>query len=150
MATHESSATVTRRDALKIGTGAGFAALLLAGSGNLVLAQEATPTPGQEGRYVSVRSRKLKADANPDDLIALVREGFVPLIQAIPGFVAYYVVADPDTRDQVGISIFADKAGADESTRIAAEWGPTSGATELVEGDPMVAEGVIAIAVDPA
>lgn len=110
----------THRAALKGGAGLGLAALLLAGASRVAIAQEATPAAvaGLEGRYVNVRSRKLRADADPEALLALVREGFVPLIQTIPGFVAYYVVADPETRDQIGISIFADKAGADESTRL--------------------------------
>lgn len=108
----------------------------------------ATPGGGQlpGGEYATVRLRKLKPDAVAEDLAALIQDGFVPLIAAIPGFAAYLSITDPDSRDQVSVNVFGDKAGADESTRVAAEWG-LQGAAELVQGDPAVAEGVVVIAV---
>jgi hypothetical protein len=51
----------------------------------------------------------------------LVREGFVPLIRRAQGFVRYYWL---DTGDGQGASfgVFKDKAGADESVRLAADF----------------------------
>ena len=51
----------------------------------------------------------------------LVREEFVPLIKKANGFVRYYWL---DTGDGEGASfgVFKDKAGADESVRLAADF----------------------------
>ena len=50
-----------------------------------------------------------------------VREGFIPLLRKTPGFVTYHWL---DTGDGVGasLSIFNDKAGAEESVRLAAAY----------------------------
>jgi hypothetical protein len=42
------------------------------------------------------------------------------LLTGVDGFQAYYVIRDGDGASTV--SVFADQAGADESTRVAAEW----------------------------
>ena len=42
------------------------------------------------------------------------------LLTGIDGFRAYYIVRDGD--GATTISVFGDQAGADESTRLAAEW----------------------------
>jgi hypothetical protein len=42
------------------------------------------------------------------------------LLTGIDGFRAYYIVRDGD--GATTISVFDDQAGADESTRLAAEW----------------------------
>lgn len=145
----------TRRGALKLGGGVALAGLLAAGfGGGRVVAQEASSEAGEasdglEGRYLVVRLRQVKADRSVDELIALIRDGFVPLVRTVPGFVSYVVIANPETRDQLSIGIFADKAGADESTRRAAEWGQ-QGASDFVEGDPLVVEGPIDIAAETA
>jgi len=49
-----------------------------------------------------------------------VKEGFLPLIRKMPGFVAYYWL---DTGEGTGasLSVFKDKAGADESIHLAAD-----------------------------
>ena len=67
-----------------------------------------------------------------------VKEGFVPLIRKTPGFVAYYWV---DTGEGTGasLSVFKDKAGADESIRLAADYirqhlAGLLGKPELTEG----------------
>lgn len=50
-----------------------------------------------------------------------VEEGFLPIVRATPGFVAYYAL---DAGDGViaSINIFKDRAGSEESNRKAAEW----------------------------
>ncbi len=139
----------TRRDAPKLGGGAVLAALLAAGADDGMSAQESSPAAaagdGLEGRYLVVRLRTIKPARAPEELVALIRDGFVPLLRDVPGFVGCVVVANPDTRDQLSVGIFADKAGADDSTRRAAERG-RGGANDPVEGDPIVVEGPIDIA----
>jgi hypothetical protein len=92
-----------------------------------------------------IRSRTLKPDRSGAELLDLVREGFVPLLEATPGFVAYLAVADEETRDQFSIGVFETEESATESTQLAADWGD-QGAAEFVEGDPVVIQGPIAFA----
>ena len=92
-----------------------------------------------------IRSRTLKPDRSGAELLDLIREGFVPLLEAAPGFVAYLAAANEETRDQFSIGVFESEEGAEESTRIAAEWG-AQGAADFVEGDPVVIAGTIALA----
>jgi hypothetical protein len=140
----------TRRDSLRLGVGAGLAALAASAlNGRLLLAQEATPDTGTplDGHYVVVRSRTIKPDRSPEELIALIREGFLPLVRTVPGFVSYQVVVHPESRTQFSVGVFTDQASAEESTRLAAEWG-AEGAADYVEGDPIVVEGPIVIAAE--
>lgn len=110
-------------------------------------ADMATPAPGGlEGKYIAMRSRKLVDAAAAPALIEMIKEGFVPLVTTVPGFVAYLVATNEETLDQVAVGVFDDKTGADESTARAAEWG-VQGAIELTPGDPVVLEGEIVLAV---
>jgi hypothetical protein len=69
-----------------------------------------------------------------------VRDVFVPLLQKAPGFVAYYWL---DTGEGTGasLSVFQDKAGAEESVRIAAGFvqqhlaGMGFGSPEVIQGE---------------
>ena len=47
--------------------------------------------------------------------------GFVPILRGTPGFIAYYIVDGGDGK-LASISVFEEQAGAEESTRRAAEW----------------------------
>lgn len=58
---------------------------------------------------------------DPAEVGRQVREGFVPLVRHVPGFVAYYWV-DAGDGVLISTSVFEDRAGADESTRIAADF----------------------------
>ena len=51
----------------------------------------------------------------------LVQEGFVPLLKKAKGFIRYYWL-DTGNGEGASMSVFKDKAGADESIRIAAEY----------------------------
>jgi quinol monooxygenase YgiN len=134
----------TRRDAMR-GIGGGALALLgFAGPGGRVLAAEATPeaTGGLEGKYGVVRVRKVKPEYSATQLAEEVGDGFVPIVREVPGFVAYFVVADDEQNSWVSIGIFDDKAGADESTKRAAAFGQ-QGTHDWVDGDPIIVAGVI-------
>jgi hypothetical protein len=50
-----------------------------------------------------------------------VREGFVPLIKKAQGFVRYYWL-DTGDGQAASFGVFKDKAGADESVRLAADF----------------------------
>jgi hypothetical protein len=111
----DAPAGASRRETLRLGSGAALAALIAALSGGRVLAHDATPEagPGSVGNYSVIRIRKIKADASGEEVTARVEEGFVPLIREMPGFVSYVVLWNAETRDWVSISTFTDKAAAD-------------------------------------
>ena len=71
----------------------------------------------------------------------LIQEGFVPLLKKANGFVRYYWL---DTGDGEGasLSVFNDKAGADESVALAAEFVKSS-MSELLTQKPEVIEGPV-------
>jgi hypothetical protein len=79
--------------------------------------------------------------------MALIQEGFVPLVEDVPGFIWYVTGVNPETRGQFSVGVFADEAGAAESTRRAEEWGDL-GAGDFVEDDLAVYEGVIGVAAE--
>jgi hypothetical protein len=139
--------------ALKLAGGAALLAFAGAGSGRAALAQEASPVASQpggdglNGKYVVIRIRTVKPDRSVDELMGLIRDGFVPLLEDVPGFLWYVAGANPETRGQFSVGVFADETGAAESTRRAAEWGKL-GAADFVEGDPAVYEGVIGVAAE--
>lgn len=66
--------------------------------------------------------RQYRADPSAvDQVVERAREGFVPLIKKSPGFVGYAIL-DAGGGQAISISTFQDKAGADESVRLAASW----------------------------
>jgi quinol monooxygenase YgiN len=61
---------------------------------------------------------------NPKDGAEIDRrisEEFVPIIKKANGFVRYYWL-DSGKGEGASLSVFKDKAGADESVRLAADW----------------------------
>ena len=90
--------------------------------------------------YVAVRQYKVKV-GSMDEIARSAQEGYVPLIRQAPGFVAYYgVVTGSDSLFTV--SIFQDQAGADESTRLAADF-VRQNLAALFEGPPEITAGEV-------
>ena len=131
--------SVTRRDFFKV-SGSVVAATA---AGALVgptpdLPQVAQASGGQEDPlFITVR----RYERVPDPRVAAqeVQETFVPLISEIPGFVAYYW-ADAGDGTMISVSVFEDRAGAEESNLRAAEWvrehpGVLPSATQVTAGD---------------
>src|SRR5215469_5025461 len=94
----------------------------------------------EQDMYVAVRRYKVKP-GSMDEIVRRAREGFVPLIRQAPGFVAYYGVVTGSER-LLTVSIFQDQAGADESTRLAADW-VRQNLAALVEGPPELEAGEV-------
>ena len=141
----EHGATVgTRRDALRTLGGSSLALLALVGLRGHAVAQNATPVSESdlEGAYAVVRVRKVRPEFSATELAQTVIEGFGPIVKEVPGYIDYFVVPDEPQRTWVSIGIFADKAGADESTVQAIAFG-RQGTHDWVEGDPIIVEGVI-------
>lgn len=70
-----------------------------------------------------------------------VREGFVPLIRNAKGFVSYHWL-DTGKGEGASFSVFRDKAGADESVRLAADF-VRDHLSKLVTQKPEVIEGPV-------
>ena len=70
--------------------------------------------------YAAIRQAKAKTGA-AEELARRIKEGAIPIISDVDGFMAYYVVYAPD--DTVtAISIFNNHAGAEESNRRVVAW----------------------------
>jgi hypothetical protein len=70
--------------------------------------------------FASIRQGKAKIGM-AEEVTRRIKEGAIPIISDVDGFMAYYVVYAPD--DTVtAISIFKDYAGAEESNRRALQW----------------------------
>ncbi len=145
---------VTRRAVFQVGSGLAAAALQVHGiaiGSRLVAAQEASPVASPaagsdlEGRYMAVRIRTMTDALETENVLATIEDGFIPLVEAVPGFVDYLGVADPPSRQSAYVNVFEDKTGADESTRVGGEW-LQENEYEFFEGDPLVIEGTVGVA----
>ena len=68
-----------------------------------------------------------------------VREGFVPLIRKAKGFIRYYWL-DTGKGEGASFGVFRDKAGADESVHLAADF-MRDQMSQLMTSKPDVIEG---------
>jgi hypothetical protein len=70
--------------------------------------------------YAAIRQAKAKSGM-AEELTRRIKEGAIPIISDVEGFIAYYVVYAPD--DTVtAISVFNNHAGAEEANRRAITW----------------------------
>ena len=70
-----------------------------------------------------------------------IREEFVPLIKKANGFVRYYWL-DTGNGEGASLSVFRDKAGADESVRLAKDW-VKENLSKLLIQKPEIIEGPV-------
>ncbi len=56
-----------------------------------------------------------------DEIVRRVNEGLLPIIEDASGFRAYYAL-DAGGGRIASVSVFEDRAGAEESSRVAADW----------------------------
>src|SRR5688500_7981241 len=79
-----------------------------------------SPPDKEDSVYAAIRQGRAKTGM-AEELARRIKEGAIPIISDVPGFMAYYVVYAPD--DTVtAISIFNDYAGAEESNRRGIAW----------------------------
>jgi hypothetical protein len=94
--------------------------------------------------FATIRKYTLAAGANKQ-LNKELNETFLPLISAVPGFIAYHGV-DSGKAEWASISIFETREAADESNRRAASFAKerigalVTGAPEIVMGDVTVSK----------
>ena len=90
--------------------------------------------------YAVIRHHRVQGAA-VEELARQGKEDFAPMIKTMPGFVAYTIIAGQDLVST--ISIFEDKAAAEESTKRAVAWAADKIAdfdvpTEVIEGEVTV------------
>jgi hypothetical protein len=101
--------------------------------------------------YTSIRHYTFKGSIDKrslDDYIGRIEGTFVPGVQAIPGFHSYYLVKLRDN-ELVGIGIFEDKSGADQSSRWAAEFVEKDAIKDKINA-PDITEGELRISREAA
>jgi len=69
----------------------------------------------------------------------LVGESFIPLLEQVPGFIAYYWV-DAGNGTMASLSVYENREGADRSVEIAHQWVAET-APHLFTKPPQVTEG---------
>jgi hypothetical protein len=77
-------------------------------------------------------------------MVQQIQDEFVPIIREVPGFVAYYYLHDEENGATASISIFADRAGSEESTLRAASW-IEDNVDGFYQGPPEVMLGTLGI-----
>ena len=76
--------------------------------------------PEEHLMYAAIRQGKARTGM-AEELARRIKEGAIPIISDVEGFMAYYVVYAPD--DTVtAISVFNNFAGAEEANRRALAW----------------------------
>jgi hypothetical protein len=78
---------------------------------------------------------------NSAEIDRQIREGFVPLLKKAKGFVRYYWL-DTGKGEGASISVYKDKAGADESVRLAAQF-VRDHMSKLLTQKPEIVEGPV-------
>jgi hypothetical protein len=135
-------AALSRRSAV-LRLGSASLAALLAGTVIPAAAQEASPmagTPAAGRAYLAIREYQLASGRTMEDLAATVESGFVPILTQVPGYREYFLVETSE--GVVSISVFTDQAGAEESTRRAADW-VQQNLADFFTGPPTVTTGSV-------
>ena len=97
--------------------------------------------------YAAVR--RYEGVTDPAEAGRRVKEGFMPIIREVPGFVAYYWI-DAGDGAMVSTSVFEDRTGAEESTKRAADFVRENLASLLPNPPQVTAGDVVASALSGA
>ena len=90
--------------------------------------------------HVAIRQYQVDP-GSVDEIRRGLNEGLLPKIKEVYGFQAYYAI-DAGGGRMASISVFEDRAGAEESTRMAADWRRQNMAS-LIPNPPEVLEGEV-------
>ncbi|MGH7664902.1 MAG: antibiotic biosynthesis monooxygenase [Gemmatimonadaceae bacterium] len=90
--------------------------------------------------YAVIR-RYLTHPGTADRIAERVNADFVPLISRMPDFVAYYLIKGGD--DTIAaVSVFENRASAEESTQLASEWVRRNVVT-MIKTSPVILTGEV-------
>lgn len=87
--------------------------------------------------------RRYEGVTNTKEAERLVKEGFVPLISKLPGFISYYWT-DAGSNVMISVSVYTTKEAEEESTRIAADF-VKQHMTALLPNPPRVTAGHVVV-----
>ena len=87
--------------------------------------------------------RRYEGVTDPKEAERLVREGFVPLISKLPGFISYYFT-DAGNNVMISVSVYTNQAAEEESNRVAAEFVKQK-MTSLLPNPPRVTSGHVVV-----
>lgn len=136
------SAGLSRRSAV-LRLGGGGLAALLASSVLPSVAQDASPvagTPAAGQPHLVLRQYRLAAGHTMEELVAKVGSGLSPILRQVPGFQEHFLVETG--QGVLSISVFDDRAGAEESSWQAAEW-VQQNLADFFTGPPVVTDGSV-------
>ena len=85
--------------------------------------------------------RRYKGGSQVIDEVVRKRADVEKLISGVPGFIGYYVIKTAD--GGATITVCQDRAGTEESTRVAADWVRQN--VPAASSPPEVAEGEVAL-----
>lgn len=71
--------------------------------------------------YATIRRYRGLNAGSSQEIMVRVQDGFVPLISALPGFLEYRVL-EAGPGELVSLTVFTDRAGAEEAARRSQEW----------------------------
>ncbi len=140
--TSSGPAALSRRGAV-LRLGSASLGALLAGAVIPAAAQEASPmagTPAAGRAYLAIREYQLAPGRTMEDLVTTVGSGLVPNLRQVSGFQEHFLVET--SAGVLSISVFADQAGAEESTRRATAW-VEENLADFFAGPPTVTIGSV-------
>ena len=82
-------------------------------------------------------------EGTADRIVQRVRDGFIPLISKLPGFVSYDVVRAADGC-LVSMSVFETRQAAEDSNRLASDWVHDNLAS-LIRTAPIILSGEVMV-----
>lgn len=91
--------------------------------------------------FCVIRQYTLKSPAVLEELVSKAREEFVPIVSKAPGFASFTIGSTSDG-EIVTTSFFKDRAGADESVKLARDWVRDNVAQHMT-GPPRVTAGEV-------
>ena len=91
--------------------------------------------------YVTIRRYKIAPGSTAE--LKRFQEGFLPIISALPGFIEYFWTTAAE--DEVfSVNVFADRKGAEESIRVAADY-VRNHLTSMLPNPPDVIAGEVVV-----
>ncbi len=92
--------------------------------------------------YAAIQRYKTTPGSNPE-IARVATEGYLPIISKVPGFIAYYGL-EAANDEYVAVAVFEDRAGAEESTRVAADF-IRENLAPLLPTSPDITEGTVIV-----
>jgi hypothetical protein len=93
--------------------------------------------------YATIRRYKI-TPGSVDKLTKEIQQGFVPIVSKLSGFREYFWVKTPDNQ-MFSVSIFENKAGAEESVRKASDYVREHNLVSLLPNPPEVIAGEVVV-----